>query len=174
MEQFCNQGKDKYDKLVAEVQQVLNTASKPVECNTIRFADTPYLFPKLKSFQYYTDWEVWRSGNTLYLYCAEVEDYPQEYFGGNAPAIAEIPIETIQHFRVEGTTYAETKISGGKITQSRYTGRIKQTALKSKTIQHDTRTVKMSILVNGVVKSLDFEYSAFDIFCVLLPEKEHK
>ena len=45
MEQFCNQGKDKYDKLVAEVQQVLNTADKPVECNTIRFADAPHLFP---------------------------------------------------------------------------------------------------------------------------------
>lgn len=174
MEQFCNQGRDKYDRLVAEVQQVLNTANKPAECNTIRFADTPYLFPKLKSFQYYTDWEIWRNGNTLYFYCAEVEDYPEEYFGGDAPAIAAISIDSIQHFRVEGSTYAETKIYGGQVTQNKYTGKIKQTALKSKTIQHDTRIVKMSILANGVVKYLDFEYSAFDILCALIPEKEHK
>lgn len=174
MEQFCNQGKDKYDKLVSDVQRVLATANKPAECNTIRFADSPYLFPKLKSFQYYADWEIWRTGDTLYLYCAEVEDYPEEYFGGNAPAIAEIPLNSITHFRVEGTTYAETKISGGKVTQSRYTGRVKQTALKSKTVQHDTRIVKMSIIHNGVVKSLEFDYAAFDIFCALIPEKEHR
>lgn len=174
MEQFCNQGKGKYDRLIAEVQQVLRSANKPNECNTIRFADTPYLFPKLKSYQYYTDWEIWRSGNAVYLYCAEVEDYPEEYYGGDAPAIAAISIDSIQYFRVEGSTYAETTITGGKVTQNRYTGKIKQTELKSKTIYHDTRIVKMAVLVNGVVKFLDFEYSAFDILCALIPEKEHK
>lgn len=174
MEQFCNQGKDKYDRLVAEVQQVLNSANKPPECNTIRFVNVPYLFPKLKSFQYDTDWEVWKNNDILYLYRAEVEDYPEEYYGRDAPAIAAIPIDSIQQFRVEGSTYVETKISGGKVTQSRYTGRIKQTALKSKTIQHDSRIVKMSVLVNGVVKFLEFDYSALDILCVLIPDKEHK
>jgi len=174
MQQICEQGKDKYDKLCAQVQAVLETANKPSECNLIRFAEAPYLFPQLKSYQYFTDWEVWRSGDFLYIYCAEVEDYPEQYYGGDAPAIAKIPVSTIQHFRVEGSTYAESKISGGKVTQNRYTGRIKQTALKSKTIQHDNRVIKMSVLVNGVVKILDFEYSAFDVLCALIPEKEHK
>lgn len=174
MEQFCNQGKDKYDRLVAEVRDVLDTANKPAECNTIRFVDTPYLFPTLKSFQYDTDWEIWRNGNTLYLYCAEVEEHPEEYLGGDAPMIAAIPIDSIQRFRVEGSTYAETKISGGKVTQSRYTGKIRQTELKSKTVYHDTRIVKMSVLVNGAVKFLDFGYPAFDVLCALIPEKEHQ
>ena len=110
----------------------------------------------------------------LYIYRSEVEDYPQEYYGGDAPAIAKIPISNIQHFRVEGSTYTESKISGGKITQDRYTGRIKQTAIKTKTVQHDNRIVRMSVLVNGLVKILDFEYSAFDVLCALLPDKEHK
>lgn len=174
MQQICDQGKDKYDKLCRQVHTVLETAKKPSECNTVRFAEQPYLFPQLKSYQYYTDWEIWRNEDTIYLYCAEVEDYPEQYYGGDAPAIAQIPIAAIQHFRVEGSTYTESKISGGKVTQNRYTGRIKQTALKSSTIQHDTRIIKMCVLVNGVVKTLDFEYSAFDIFCALIPEKEHK
>lgn len=62
MQQICDQGKDKYDKLCAQVQAVLETANKPSECNLIRFAEAPYLFPQLKSYQYFTDWEVWRSG----------------------------------------------------------------------------------------------------------------
>lgn len=174
MEQFCSQGKDKYDKLVAEVQQVLNSANKPTECNTIRFVNVPYLFPKLKSFQYDTDWNIWKSNGTLYLYREEVEDYPEEYYGGDAPAIAAIPIDSIQQFRVEGSAYVETKISGGKVAQNMHTGRITQTALKSKTIPHDTRIVRMSVFVDGVIKFLEFDYSAFDILCVLIPDKEHK
>lgn len=174
MQQICDQGKDKYDRLCDQVQKVLDGANKPNECNIVRFAGEPYLFPQLKSYQYYTDWEIWRDNDTLYIYCKEVEDYPEQYYGGDAPAIAKIAISTIQHFRVEGTTYAETKISGGKVTQNRYTGRIKQTALKSKTIQHDSRIIKMSVNVNGVIKVLDFEYSAFDILCALIPEKEHQ
>lgn len=174
MQQICDQGKDKYDQLCDQVQNVLDGTNKPNECNIVRFAGEPYLFPQLKSYQYYTDWEIWRDDDALYIYCKEVEDYPEQYYGGNAPAIAKLPISTIQHFRVEGTTYAETKISGGKVTQDRYTGRIKQTDLKSKTIQHDSRVVRMSINVNGVIKVLDFEYSAFDILCALIPEKEHR
>lgn len=174
MQQICEQGKDKYDHLCNQVRKVLDEASKPNECSLVRFAGEPYLFPQLKSFQYYTDWEIWRTGDSLYIYCAEVEDYPEQYYGGDAPAIAKLPISAIQHFRVEGTTYAETKISGGKVTQNRYSGRIKQTALKSKTIQHDSRIVKMSINVNGMIKILDFEYSAFDVLCALIPEKEYR
>lgn len=174
MQQICDQGKDKYDELCSKVQEVLNTANKPSECNIVRFASEPYLFPQLKSYQYYTDWEIWRNNEAIYLYCAEVEDYPQEYYGGDAPAIAQIPIASIRRFRVEGSTYTESKISGGRVTQNRYTGRIKQSSLKSTTIQHDNRIVKMSVVVNGVVKILDFEYSAFDILCALLPEKEHE
>lgn len=174
MQQFCDQGKDKYDRLCEQAQKVLDGANKPDECNTVRFAGEPYLFPQLKSYQYYTDWEIWRDTDALYIYCKEVEDYPEQYYGGDAPAIAKIDISTIQHFRVEGRTFAETKISGGKVTQNKYTGRIKQTALKSKTIQHDNRIIKMSVNVNGVIKVLDFEYSALDILCALIPEKEHR
>lgn len=175
MQQFCDQGKDKYDKICSQVEDVLKNANKPSECNVVRFASEPFIFPKLKSFQcFFVDWEIWKDNDTLYIYRSEVEDYPEEYYGADAPAIAIIPISSIQHFRVEGSTYTETKISGGKVTQNRYTGRIKQTAIKSKTIEQDNRVIKMSIMVNGVVKVLDFEYSSFDVLCALLPDKEHK
>lgn len=174
MQQAYDQGKAEYDKLCGQVQKVLETASKPSECNIVRFASAPYLFPQLKSYQYYTDWEIWRNGDTLYLYRAEVEDYPENYYDGDAPAIAQIPVSSIQHFRIEGSTYAESVISGGKVTQDRRTGKIKQTELKSKTVQHDSRVVRLSVIVNGVVKTVDFEYAAFDVFCALIPEKEHK
>ena len=175
MQQVCDQGKDKYDKLCSQVDRVLETANKPAECNVIRLASEPYFFPKLKSFQcFFVDWEIWKNNDSIYIYRSEVEDYPEEYYGGDAPAIAQIPIADIQHFRVEGSTYTESKISGGKVTQDRYTGRIKQTAIKSKTIEHDNRVIRMSVFVNGIVKTVDFEYSAYDILCALLPEKEHK
>lgn len=175
MQQACNQGKDKYDKLCFQVKNVLENANKPLECNVIRFAAEPYIFPKLKSYQcFFVDWEIWRNNDIIYIYRSEVEDYPEEYYGGDAPAIAQIPVSNIQYFRVEGITYTESKISGGIITQNRRTGKISQTPIKSTTVQHDNRIIKMSILVNGVVKMLEFEYSAFDVLCALLPEKEHK
>lgn len=175
MQQVCDEGKEKYDKLCSQVENVLAVANKPVECNVIRFADEPYFFPKLKSYQcFFVDWEIWRNNDVIYIYRSKVEDYPEEYYEGNAPAIAQIPVSAIQHYRVEGTTYTESKISGGKITQNRYTGKIRQTAIKSKTIEHDSRIIRMSVLVNGVVKAVDFEYSAFDVLCSLIPEKEHR
>lgn len=175
MQQVCDEGKEKYDKLCSQVENVLAVANKPVECNVIRFADEPYFFPKLKSYQcFFVDWEIWRNNDVIYIYRSKVEDYPEEYYDGNAPAIAQIPVSAIQHYRVEGTTYTESKISGGKITQNRYTGKIRQTAIKSKTIEHDSRIIRMSVLVNGVVKAVDFEYSAFDVLCSLIPEKEHR
>lgn len=175
MQQVCDQGKDKYDKLCTQVNNVLKNANKPLQCNVVRFTSEPYIFPKFKSYQcFFVDWEIWRHNDDIYIYRSEVEDYPEEYYGGDAPAIAKIPISSIQHFRVEGATYNETKISGGKVTQNRYTGRIKQTAIKSKTVEHDNRVIKMSIMENGIVKVLDFEYSAFDVLYALLPEKEYK
>lgn len=175
MQQICDQGKDKYEKICNQVATVLNAANKPAECNVIRFASEPYIFPKLKSYQcFFVDWEIWKHNDMLYIYRAEVEDYPEDYYGGDAPAIAKIPVSDIQHFRVEGSTYTESKITGGKVTQNRRTGRIHQTALKSTTVQHDNRIIKVSVLVNGVVKTLDLEYSAFDVLCALIPEKEHK
>lgn len=175
MQQVCDEGKEKYDKLCSHVENVLAVANKPVECNVIRFADEPYFFPKLKSYQcFFVDWEIWRNNDVIYIYRSKVEDYPEEYYDGNAPAIAQIPVSAIQHYRVEGTTYTESKISGGKITQNRYTGKIRQTAIKSKTIEHDSRIIRMSVLVNGVVKAVDFEYSAFDVLCSLIPEKEYR
>lgn len=175
MQQACNQGKDKYDKLRYQVQSMLENANKPQVCNVVRFAVEPYVFPQLKSYQcFFVDWEIWRDNDIIYIYRSEVEDYPEEYYGGNAPAIAKIPVSSIQDFRVEGSTYVETQISGGKITQNRYTGIIKQTPIKSKTREHDNRIIKVSVDVNGIVKTLDFEYSSFDVLRALLPEKEHK
>lgn len=175
MQQYCDQGKDKFEKLCSQVEYVLKKANKPLECNTVRFASEPFIFPKLKSYQcFFVDWEIWRENDIIYIYRSEVEDYPEEYYGGDAPAIAQILVSNIQYFRVEGSTYTESKISGGKITQNRYTGRIKQTPIKSKTVEHDNRKIKMSIVVNGVVKILEFEYSAYDVLCALLPDKEHR
>lgn len=174
MNAYCNQGKDKYDKLCAKVNTILASANKPDECNVVQFASDPYLFPQLESYQYFfVDWEIWRNNEVLYVYRAEVENYPEEYVNADAPIIAQIPISEIQHFRVEGMTYAETKITGGKVSQNRYSGKIKQTPIKSKTVQHDTRIVRVSVVVNGVVKKLDFTYDAFDVMCALIPEKEH-
>lgn len=175
MQQICDEGKEKYDKLCSQVENVLAVANKPTECNVIRFAAEPYFFPKLKSYQcFFVDWEIWRNNDVIYIYRSKVEDYPEEYYDGNAPAIAQIPVSAIQYYRVEGMTYTESKVSGGKITQNRYTGKIKQTAIKSKTIEHDSRIIRMSVLVNGVIKVVDFEYSAFDVLCALIPEKEHR
>ncbi len=175
MQRVCNQGKEKYDKLCAQVNRVLETANKPNECNVVHFVSEPFLFPKLKSYQCFNvDWEIWRYNDIIYIYRSEVEDYPQEYYGGDAPAIAQISVTDIQHFRIEGNTYAESKISGGTIKQDRRTGRIKQTPLKTHTIEHDTRVIKLSIVVNGIVKTLDFDYSSLDVLCLLIPEKERK
>ena len=174
MQQACDQGKDKYNTLCAKVEDVLRYANKPQVTNTVRFASAPYIFPKLKNYQcLFVDWEIWRHNENIYIYCSEVEDYPAEYFGGDAPAIAQIPVAQIQYFRIDGKTYTETKISGGKITQNKHTKEIKQTAIKVNTIQHDNRIVRMSLLVDGVVKTLDFEYSSFDVLTSLLSEKAH-
>lgn len=171
----CKEAKENYDKLCSQVENVLAVANKPIECNVIRFAAEPYFFPQLISYQcFFVDWEIWRDNDVIYIYRSEVENYPEKYYDGDAPAIAEIPLSAIQHYRVEGTTYTESKISGGKITQNRSTGKITQTPITSKTIKHDDRFVRMSVLVNGVVKVVDFEYSALDVFCALMPEKERK
>lgn len=167
--------REKYENLCNRVDQVLEGANKPQECNTIRFAVEPYLFPDLKSYQcFFVDWEVWRHDDKIYIFRSEVENYPEEYYEADAPAIAYISISDIQYFRIEGSTYTESRISGGQITQNARTGRIKQAPLRSTTINHDNRVIKMSVLVNGIVKILNFEYSSLDVLCALLPEKERK
>ena len=172
MQREISGGVDKYNKLCQEVGEVLASAGKPSRCNTVRFATMPYLFPKLKSYQVFTDWEIWRKDDTLYVYCPAVEDYPESYYDGDAPAIAKIEVSDIVHFKIEGGVYSETKVSGGRVKQDRYTGKITQEAIRSKTVQHDDRVVRMSVMVDGIVEQLDFEYPAFDVFCALIPEKE--
>lgn len=175
MQNIYEAGKKRYDELCLQVESVLDISGKPFECNVVRFASEPYLFPELKSYQcFFVDWEIWRHNDVIYIYRSEVEDYPEEYYEADAPIIAKIPVSNIIHFRVEGSTYVETRISGGKVTQNKHTGRIKQTAINTKNIHHDNRVVKMSVMVGGVVRVLDFEYSSVDVLCALLPEKEHK
>ena len=69
MQQRYDQGKGKYDKLCAEVEDVLRYANKPQISNTVRFASAPYIFPELKSYQYFAvDWEIWRHNDNVYIY----------------------------------------------------------------------------------------------------------
>lgn len=172
MQAFLDEGKAEYDAICSEVAGVLAQAGKPARCNTVRFASEPYLFPQLVSYQVFADWEIWRNGDTLYIYRAEVEDYPQDYCEADAPCIAQIDIADIQFFTVEGGIYTESKISGGKVTQDKR-GRIHQTAIRSETINRDNRTVRVLVLDDGIVEQLEFEYSAYDVLYALIPEKEH-
>lgn len=174
LEQLTNQGKDKYDIICSVVQKELESANKPAACNTVKFKEESYLFSHIPGYLYvYDEWEIWKTNDKIYFYRSEIPGYPEEYLGADAPAIGSISIDQIIHFRIEGSTYTESKISGGKVTQDRQTGRIKQTAIKSTTVHHDDRYVKLSVSVNGVVKSLAFEYPAYDVFCHLIPDKEH-
>lgn len=169
---FLDDGKYEYDEICEKTRAVLASSGKPVNCSTVRFASEPYFFPDLNSYQvFFTDWEIWTHANNLYIYRSEVTDYPENYAEADAPAIVQIPLSEIRYFRVEGAVTAEIKVSGGKVSQNRYTGRIHQTAIKTKTEQHDSRVVRMCAMNNGTIKTVDFEYSAYDVLRALLPEK---
>lgn len=159
-----------YDDICAKVKQVLSNAKKPVECNIVEFADAPFIFPFLKSYQYFTEWEIWRTDDVLYIYKSEVENYPDNY---DAPCIAAIRVEDIQYFRCEGDVYIESKTSGGRITQNKHTGKISQTPIITKTINHDTRVVKLTVQRNGIIKHLLFKNDAYDVLFSLMPEKDY-
>lgn len=144
-------------------------------CNTVRFASMPYFFPELQSYQvYFVDWEIWTYEGQLYIYRSSVTDYPEDYAEADAPVIARIPISSIRYFRMEGNIISETKVTGGVVSQNRYTGRIKQTAIKTKNVNHDERIVRMCVVDHGVAKTVDFEKTAYDILGALLPEKMQK
>lgn len=172
MQAFLDEGKQQYDEICEKTRTVLASAGKPMICSTVRFTSKPYFFPDLNSYQvFFTDWEVWIYGNNLYIYRSEVTDYPENYAEADAPAIVQIPLSEIRYFRVEGVLTSEIKVSGGKVSQNRYTGRIHQTAIKTKTEQHDNRVVRMCVMHKGTIKNVDFEYSAYDVLGALLPDK---
>lgn len=172
MQSLMNEGKHEYDAICTRTNAILLMAGKPKVCNTIRFASEPYCFPDLLSYQlYFVDWEIWVYHNVLYIYRSEITDYTENYADADAPAIAQIPISDIKSIRVEGSITSETKITGGKVSQNRYTGRVSQTKIKSKTEQHDNRVVRMCIEKQGTLKTVDFEYSSYDVLSILLPEK---
>lgn len=168
--QTANEEK-KYDDICRKVSEILSTSNKPSECNVVEFTDAPYIFPFLKSYQYYTQWEIWRNSDKIYIYCSEVENYPTNY---DAPCIGIINVEDIQYFKSEGNFYTESKINGGTIKQDKRTGKISQTPIKSKTLTHDTRIVKLVINQNGVIKNLSFKKDAYDILFSLIPEKDYE
>lgn len=161
-----------YRQLCQKAENLLKTSNKPEECNTVCFIDSPFLFPEMKSYQYYTEWEVWRNGDTVFFYNASVENYPENCFEGEAPAIESIDVKDIQYFAMEGNIISETVVSGGVVKQDKRTGKVSQSALKSETVERDKRVVKLSVLKNGIVKKLVFGKEAYDVFIALIPEKE--
>lgn len=167
-----NEANNLYYELCSKVANELQEANKPTECNTVCFVEAPFLFPDLKSYQYYTEWEVWREKERLYFYNAQVENYPEDCTVGEAPLITSIMTSDIQYFSMDGNITTETVVSGGVVKQDKKTGKVSQSALKSKTIERDKRVVKLSVLKNGIVKKLVFSKEAYDVFIALIPEKE--
>ena len=82
-----------------------------------------------------------------------------------------IPISDIQYFQMEGDVFHETKITGGQVTQNQRTGKIKQTPLQAKTVNRDTRHVRVTAQKNGIIKYIDFDQEAYDVLYLLIPEK---
>lgn len=163
---------NEYAQLCQYAAEILKKANKPHVCNTVRLINEPFLFPKMKTYQYFTDWEIWRDNDKLYLYKAEVENYPENCFDGEAPAIGVVATDDIQYFALDGSVKAETVVSGGVVKQDKRTGKVSQTALKSKTIEKDERSVKMSLVIDGIVKKLCFDKESYDVLLALIPEKE--
>lgn len=174
--QLRNQAKreanDLYYKLCSKVANTLQDANKPNRCNKVCFADSPFIFPELKSYQYYTEWEIWRDNDFIYLYNAQVENFPEDCTVGEAPVIGCITLKDIQYFSMDGQVTTETIVSGGVVKQDKKTGKVSQSALKTKTVERDKRVVKLSVLENGIVKKLVFTKEAYDVFLALIPEKE--
>lgn len=172
MQSFLDEGKHKFDEICERTNRVLMSSGKPAVSNTVRFASVPYFFPELQSYQvYFEDWEIWTNEGQLYIYRSAVTDYPEDYAEADAPAIAQIPISSIRYFRIEGIITSETKVTGGVVSQNRHTGRVSQTAIKTRNVNHDGRIVRMCIMDHGVVRTVDFEKTAYDILGALLPEK---
>ena len=161
-----------YRQLCQKAENLLKTSNKPAECNTVCFIDSPFLFPDLKSYQYCTEWEIWRNGDTVFFYNDSVENYPENRLEGEAPAIESIDVKDIQYFAMDGRITSETVVSGGVVKQDKRTGKVSQYALKSETVERDKRVVKLSVLKNGIVKKLVFSKEAYDVFLALIPEKE--
>ena len=158
----------------------LSTAKKPEKCNVVtsRVFGAEF-FEGLEDYQWnLKDWEIWRSGEQLYLYNEAVDGYPDYekfglYIGDPAPMLLEIAISDIQYFKIEGDIYSETKITGGKVTQNRRTGKISQTPLQAKTVNKDTRYVRVTAKKKGLVQHIDFTQDSYDVFFSLIPEKEY-
>lgn len=170
---------EEYDRVCAEVEKGLLSAKKPVECNVVTShvfgADS---FPGLKDYQWsFKDWEIWRTGDHLYLYSPTVNGHPDYekfglFIGEPAPMLLSISVPDIQYFKMEGDVFHETKISGGKVTQNQRTGKVKQTPLQAKTVNRDTRYVRVTAQKNGIIKYIDFGQEAYDVLFLLIPEKE--
>ena len=163
-----------YYELCSRVAEILKEANKPTECNKVCFVDLPFIFPDLKSYQYYTEWDIWKNGDVLYFYNEQVENYPENCRVGEAPLIGSIMVNDIQYFSMDGNITTETIVSGGVVKQDKKTGKVSQSALKYKTVERDKRIVKLSVLKNGIVKKLEFSKEAYDVFLALIPEKEKR
>lgn len=163
-----------YYELCAKAAKILREANKPVECNKVSFSELPFMFPDLKSYQYFAKWNIWKNDDSIYFYNEQVENYPEYCSVGEAPLIESIMIKDIQYFSMDGNITTETIVSGGVVKQDKKTGKVSQSALKSKTVERDKRVVKLSVLKNGIVKKLVFSKEAYDVFLVLIPEKEKR
>lgn len=161
-----------FHELCSRATEILQEANRPSECNKISFLELPFLFPDLKSYQYFAKWDIWRTDDLLYFYNEHVENYPENCTVGEAPLIASIMIKDIQYFAMEGSISSETIVSGGVVKQDQKTGKVSQTALKTKTVERDKREVKLSVLKNGIVKKLILTKESYDVLLALIPEKE--
>jgi len=116
--------------------------------------------------------------------------YNKEFYLSQPVDIHYIAIESIEYFKVKGEVYKETKISGGGGGGSSVKGAVvghaiaggvgavvgsrnKITEVKSELITHDERVTLLNYFdENKERRSLKFNYSDYQKFNDLIPEKE--
>lgn len=171
MREMNQRNKKAYEQAYNKCEEILKDANKPTRCNKVKIVDKTNFLYELEVFQYLIEWNVWRNKNRIYFYSPEVECYPTA--DKDAPFAFFIDVEDIQYFKEEGSIQTELKISGGTINQDKRTGKISQTPISSKTIEHDNRSVILTLNKNSIISKIEFSYASYDVLFALIPEKEY-
>ena len=130
--------------------------------------------------------------NAKLLFLAEIENIKKESGG----YIFEIPINSIDYFQERGNINYSTNVrgGGGSIKGANLVGAVagklmfgnigaiigsgvgnkgQINEVYSETIEHDNRYVVLRFKQADTIKELKFDFSCFDIFVKLIPEKDH-
>lgn len=156
---------------VLRCKEVLGETKKPKNCNEVYLEEANDFFDDLENYQAKTTWEVWRSGEQIYFYASQIKGYPS--YSAQGPYAFAVNLSDIQYYRVIGSVKNEVQISGGTVKQDKRTGRVTQTPLKTRTVEHDERLCNLTLRKNGVVSHLLFDAEDFDVFFALIPEKSY-